>query len=602
MGRNKVVLAVMSIAAVLGYLGVTAPGEAANAQAQGVRTSDRPGGAQSLTQPTPPVVAADFPIEAAGVAPVDNDGRIPNPATPNGLPVGPPKSCSVTFKSASGASSATVNAWLAGHENTIQATTTVCLSGLFTKPLHVWSKSSKALLEIAPAPGTTATLSLGRLQPVDTNPNQYWSDTGGVSVVDSRSVEIYGLTISNYQYEGTSQVPAGIYVTVRSDTSNTNQATLPHLSACFLHGGACSDIYVIANTVKDVVNSADLNYTTKSYCGNPNVDAYGIAVIAAGASSAEALQHVVVEDNTVTGTRTGQSETVTFNGDLKDFLAAGNTIDGVDNIGIDTIGWEVGQSQANHGLVSENTVYNVDTWSNSAYGNWNGSRCVARPEDAAGLYDDGASYIWFEGNTVWNADQGINLDVETANRETDHLLVSGNSVHQDPGTSPNDPSTGPNPPDTSGTSTVAGHDPYAMFIDAFGSGAAISDVYVHDNTFQNESQYYLQRSFGMPVVALGGSWSNVQVWHNTIEGLGPSDRFNPLFEVDNQPKPTGTETIDCNKYLNLSTAGNTVNGNFAMPTNSWLTLAQWQQNNGHHWDKDSAVGSFSASCPAKSIQ
>ena len=30
-----------------------------------------------------------------------------------------------------------------------------------------------------------------------------------------------------------------------------------------------------------------------------------------------------------------------------------------------------------------------------------------------------------------------------------------------------------------------------LYIDAFGSGASITDVYVHDNTFQNESQYFL---------------------------------------------------------------------------------------------------------------
>ena len=119
-----------------------------------------------------------------------------------------------------------------------------------------------------------------------------------------------------------------------------------------------------------------------------------------------------------------------------------------DNIGLDTIGWETGTSQASHGYVTGNTVYNVDTWSNAAYGKWSSGTCVARPENAAGIYDDGASYIWIDGNTVWNTDQGINLDVETAGKETDHLLVSGNTVHADPGTSKSDPSTGTNPPGT----------------------------------------------------------------------------------------------------------------------------------------------------------
>jgi hypothetical protein len=555
-----------------------------------------------VTQPPPPVTASAFPIEPEGTAPADGDGLIPNPQSPSGVPIGAPGSCTVTFSSASGSTSADVNSWIASHENSITATTVACLSGTFHDPIHVWSKSSAALLEIAPEPGSAATLDLGGVRPADTNPNQYWSDSGGISIVDSRSVEIYGLTVENYTWDGTAHTPAGIYVTVRSDTTNTNQGTYPHRSACFLGGGACSDIYILDNTVRDITNTADENHASKSVCGNGNVDAYGIAAIAAGSSTSPALQHLVIEGNTVTGTRTGQSETVTINGDITDFLAADNTIYDTDNIGLDTIGWETGTAQARHGLVQGNEVYNVDTYSNAAYGKWDNATgtCGPLPENAAGLYDDGASYVWINDNVVWNTDQGINLDVETAGKETDHLLVSGNTVYDDPGTSASDPSDGTNPPGTSGTSTVAGHDPYAMYIDAFGSKASITDVYVHDNTFQNQSQYFLTPDDGMPVVDLGGIWSNVQIWHNTIAGKGRADRYNPLFEVDNQPSG-GTNTVNCNNYENLSTAADTVNGNFALPDNDWLTLAQWQAHNGHGWDADSEVGGFSASCPVHSI-
>jgi hypothetical protein len=582
--------AVVVVAAVVAGLGINgASGKAADASVHPV-----------ITQPEPPVTASAFRIEPEGQAPTDNDGLIPNPMTPNGSPVTPPSSCTMTFSSSSGATSQTVNSWISSNENAITETTTVCLSGIFTSPLHVWSKSSDALLVVAPAPDTSATLDLGTVKSSDTDRNQYWQDTGGISIVDSRSVEIYGLTVSNYTFDGTAHSPAGIYVTARTDTTNTDQNTFPHLSACFVGGGSCSDIYILDNTVEDITNTADSDSTSKADCGNPDVDAYGIAVIAAGSKTSQPLQHVVVEGNTVTGTRTGQSETVTFNGDLKDFLAADNVIHDVDNIGLDTIGWETGSSQANHGYIIDNTVYNVDTWSNSAYGKWKSGKCVARPENAAGLYDDGAAYIWFDSNTVWNADQGINLDVETAGKDTDHLLVSGNIVHDDPGTSASDPSTGTSPPGVGGSSTVAGHDPYAMYIDAFGSGATIKDVYVHDNTFQNESQYFLDPSDGMPVVDIGGLWSNVQVWHNTIEGMGPADRYNPLFEVDQQPTG-GTNTVDCNDYSELSNASDTVNGNFALPTNDWLTLSGWQAHNGRGWDAQSEVGAFSPDCPSESI-
>jgi hypothetical protein len=558
---------------------------------------------QVVTEPTPPVTSADFPIEPQGQAPVDGDGLIPNPVTPTGVPMSVPQSCTVTFDSTSGATSATVNAWIAAQENTITGPTVVCLSGTFDNPLQVWSKTSTALLEVAPEPGETATFDLGTVQPSDSNPNQYWSDSGGVSIVDSRSVEIYGLTVENYTFDGPDESPAGIYVTTRSDTQNTDQTTVPHLSACFLNGGSCSDIYIIDNTVEDITNTADEDYTTKSDCNNGNVDGYGIAVIAGGTATSQQLQHVVVEGNTITGTRTGQSETVTFNGALEDFLAAHNSIDNVDNIGLDTIGWETGGAQASEGYVFDNTVFDVDTESNAAYGKWDNSTGICEPieENAAGLYDDGGSYIWFGSNIVWNCDQGINLDVETRRKETDHLLVSDNFVHQDPGTSFGDPSLGTDPPGFTGTSAVAGHDPYALYIDAFGGHASITDVYVHDNIFQNESQYFLDPADGMPVVDLGGIWSNVAIWHNIIVGMGPSDLYNPLFEVDNQPVKNSVNTIDCNDYDGLSAATGTVNGNFALPNNSWLTLSDWQADNGHGWDADSEVGGFSPTCPAQSI-
>ncbi|HET7243571.1 MAG TPA: hypothetical protein VFJ07_01950 [Streptosporangiaceae bacterium] len=281
----------------------------------------------TVTQPAPPVTASAFPLEPPGTPPADGDGLIPNPATPAGSAIAPPSSCTVTFASASGATSATVNSWIAANENSITATTVLCLNGTFTGPIHVWSKSSATLLEIARAPGATATLDLGRVQAADTNPNQFFGDSGGVSIVDSRSVEIYGLTVKNYTFDGTAHSPAGIYVTVRSDTSTTSQSTIPHRSIC---------------------------------------------------------------------------------------------------------------------------------------------------------------------------------------------------------------------------------------------------------------------------------WSKVQIWHNTITGMGRADRYNPLFEVDKQPNG-GTNVVDCNDYGNLTKAGNTVNGNFALPSNDWLTLANWQAHNGHGWDTDSAVGGFSANCPSGSI-
>ena len=178
------------------------------------------------------------------------------------------------------------------------------------------------------------------------------------------------------------------------------------------------------------------------------MDGYGIAVIAAGSATSPALQHLVIEGNTVTGTRTGQSETVTINGDVTGFLAAGNVIHDTDNIGLDTIGWETGTSQASHGYVTGNTVYNVDTWSNAAYGKWSsGTAWPGRRTRQASTTTAPPT----SGSTTTPCGTPTRASTWTwrpSGKETDHLLVSGNTVYDDPGTSKSDPSTGTNPPGT----------------------------------------------------------------------------------------------------------------------------------------------------------
>ena len=244
-----------------------------------------------------------------------------------------------------------------------------------------------------------------------------------------------------------------------------------------------------------------------------------------------------------------------MNGDVTDFLVADNRVYDTDNIGIDTIGWEAGTSQVSHGIVSGNVVANVDTWSNRSYGRWNGSACAPLTENAGGIYNDGAAYIWIRHNTVWNTDQGISIDVETPERTTGHLLVTGNTVLDGPGTAIGDPSTGSNPPGVPGTSSVAGHAYDAFYVDAFGARSTIVDVCATDNTFVNESPFYgAAAPQPAPVVDLGGRWRTVVVWDNTIEGLGGSDRLNSLVEVDDLPLHGSLAVVDGNAYAPATAA------------------------------------------------
>ncbi len=538
--------------------------------------------------PGPPITPRAFHLEPRGVAPRDGDQRIPNPATPTGS-AHAAGACTETFRASAHVTAATVNAAIAALENRMTHPATVCLAGTFHQPIHVWGKYTPALLTLAPLPHHSAALDLGAAASSAVDGNEYDVVAGAVSIVDSRSVEVRGLTIRGYHTRGTAQTPAGIYVEERASGFGGTP------SACFVHGDrACGDIYLIDNHISRIANLADTVDTSRQWCNNGNVDAFGIEVESYGKGQAGALQHVVILGNTISNTRTGQSETLAVNGDVKDFLIADNRIYNADNIGIDTEGWYNGTGQARFGIVEGNIIANVDTWNNRAYGRWNPARhtCAALAPNAGGIYDDGGSYIWIANNTVANTDQGISLDTENPKKWTDHILVSGNHVWNSPGTRLGDPSFGKNPPGIPGRSTVAGHAYDAFYVDAFGPQSRIFDVYAYNNVFQNASRYFggTRRALA-DVVDLGGDWKNVVLWNNTIAGGGRSDRQVVLLGVDNRPLTRAGTAIDCTDYQGLSR----IAPNFYLggPFN---TLAAWQHDNPYHWDAHSQVN-HAPGCP-----
>jgi hypothetical protein len=534
--------------------------------------------------PVPPITSEAFHFEPRGAVPADNDGLIPNPATPTGTPVGSALPCRATFVAGPGSSvtAATVNAAIARLQNRLTAPYAICLAGTFHAPLKVWGKWTSALLTLEPVPGRRAVLALGTVGSGAVDANEFDGVAGGVSIVDSRSVAVRGLVITGYHADGTRATPAGIYVEVRG----AGFGGAP--SACFTHGdGTCGDIYLVGNTITHIANIADQVATRRAFCNNGNIDAFGIEVESYGRGASEALQHVVIAQNSIADTRTGQSETLAVNGDVTDFLVAANRIDQADNIGIDVEGWYNGTAQARYGVVQDNVVANVDTWNNHAYGRWDAARgrCEPLSPNAAGIYDDGASDIWIRDNVVANTDQGISLDTENANRWTDHILVSGNTVWDSAGTRLGDPSIGPNPPGVPGVSSVAGHAYDAFYVDAFGPGSRIFDVYAYGNVFRNASAYFggLTRQTAT-VVDFGGAWQDVVLWDNTMAGGGAGDPWDVLLEVDNRPvTPTGT-VIDCTDYEALSRSAN-----FALPNATFTSLAAWQHGNGYGWDRNSLV-------------
>ncbi len=555
--------------------------------------SPTPGSA--APRPTQPS-ASMFPLEPLGRVPRPGDGLIPNPATPTGRRLTSRPRCTVTFDTATGATATTVNRWIAVHQNHLGAPATLCLAGTFNSPLRIVAKTSTPLLTITRAPGHSAIVDLGAVTGADAVANQYWSVAGAISVVDSRDVAIVGLDVRHVLADGPGLTPAGIDVMVRADVASTDPAVTPHRSACFTHGGACDNIFLLDNVVTDVANLADV-HPTRATCGNPDVGAYGIVVLAAGRAGSPALQHVVVEGNTLTDLRTGQSESLSVNGAVSDYLVARNVLGGLDNIGIDAVGWETGPVQPREGLIARNRVTNVDTLVNGAYARWNptSGRCVARGENAGGIYDDGASRLWIRDNVVWNTNQGISLDVETPGRSTSQLLVTGNDVYDAPGTSLGDPSEGPNPPGVPGHSTVAGHAYDALYLDTYGRGSAMRDVIVTNNVFVNQSQNLLGHATA-PVVDLAGNWRDVVIEHNVIGGGGARDRLNPLIVLES-PYPGRGLVLDCNRYQGLSAVAGTAFENFATPNVTALSLGAWRAATHDHLDAHSTIGA-APSCAA----
>ncbi|MCL6596326.1 MAG: hypothetical protein K6V73_08955 [Firmicutes bacterium] len=544
------------------------------------------GNAASVPAPlpvAPPVSAADFRSEPAGTVPVDGDGRIPNPATPDGTPLGSAPACDAVFVAGPTHSADAVNAAIARTADRLTRPYTICLSGVFRTPIRVWGKWSAPLLTIESQPGTRAVLTPGTATLGAVDANEFDGVAGAVSIVDSRGVEVRDLTIEGYRTDGTAATPAGIYVEVRGPGFGGAP------SACFAHGDrVCGDIFLIDNRIRAIADEADRVATVRALCGNASVDAFGIEVESYGRGVSGALQHVAVVDNRIADTRTGQSETLAISGDVTDFLVAGNRVGPGDNIGIDVEGWYDGTSQANHGVVEDNAVADIDTRDNRAYGVWDAARgrCAPLAPNAAGIYDDGAAYLWIRGNLVANTDQGISLDTETPGRWTDHILVSGNTVRDTRGTALGVPSWGPDPRGFAARSKVAGHAYDAFYVDAFAPRSSIYDVYAYGNVFRNASAYFgALAPQPSTVVAFGGRWHNVVLWDNTVAGGGGRTGRDVLVAMDDLPTVPAGNLIDCTDYEGL---GGGVN--FLLPGAGFSTLGEWQRGNGHGWDRHSAVG------------
>ncbi len=225
-------------------------------------------------------------------------------------------------------------------------------------------------------PGQTATIDGTGLSVMGTQ--------GLINIANLSYLTVSGFEIRNYTTSRAALTPAGIWVT-----------------------GSGTGLNLLNNIVHNIT-------TTSEKAGN----AFGIAVYG---TSSTPISNITISGNRVYSLKTGQSETMNVDGNVTNFSITNNIIHDNDNIGIDAIGFEgvgpAGSDQANHGVVSGNTVYNISGIHNPGEGN---------SYDADGLYCDGCAYVIFERNTVYACDLNMEAASEHKGHDASYVTIRNN--------------------------------------------------------------------------------------------------------------------------------------------------------------------------------
>ena len=194
---------------------------------------------------------------------------------------------------------------------------------------------------------------------------------GLINMAGSRSyITVSGFEIRNYTTNSETAVPVGVWIT-----------------------GSGTGIQILNNRVHNITTTAEAN-------GN----ALGMAIYG---TSKTPITQLVISGNEVYDLRTGESESLTLNGNVTHFHVTNNLVHDNDNIGIDMIGYEdtgpVGYDEVMYGEVSGNTVYNISGITNPGEG---------KSYDADGLYCDGCAFVTIERNVIIQTDYGIETTSE----------------------------------------------------------------------------------------------------------------------------------------------------------------------------------------------
>lgn len=219
------------------------------------------------------------------------------------------------------------------------------------------------------------------------------NQSGLFNVADISYVTIQGFEIRNFTTASTKDVPIGVFIS-----------------------GAGSGVQVLKNRIHDIKNTA------KGLCDGTPGQALGLAVY--GSRAPASINNLLIDGNELDHLVTGCSESMSINGNVENWRVTNNLVHDNNNIGIDAIGFEgtspdTKYDQARDGVISGNTVYNITSYGNPAYGNEYASD---------GIYVDGGTRIVIERNAIHHTDFGIELASEHKGKSTSYVTARNNLI------------------------------------------------------------------------------------------------------------------------------------------------------------------------------
>lgn len=280
-------------------------------------------------------------------------------------------------------------------------------------------------------------------------------DRQGVLTIQNQSyVRIEGFEIRNFSTAEHHLTPMGINVI-----------------------GSGSHIELLNNNVHDIQQT----FPGRDKPGSGG-NGFGIAVY--GTSAQAPITDLIIDGNEVHHLKTGSSESLVVNGNVRTFRITHNVVHDNNNIGIDVIGFErtapdPAVDQARDGVVSHNLVYNITSRGNPAYGN---------DQSSDGIYVDGGTRILIEQNTLHDVDFGIELASEHKDRSTSYIVARNNLIYH---CHTAGVSIGGYAPDRGHTehSTVINNTLYENDTSSTGSGEFQMQWNMADNVFANNLVY-----------------------------------------------------------------------------------------------------------------